>query len=228
MLVLKRKPGESVTIGDDINVTVTAIHGNRVDLDVAAPPTAVVVRKNRSPTEESVCVGGDVEIVVAGICGQYVRVGIIAPKSMHVQRASPSMPSGGQIHNAVLGVRGPLVASFSGAHGRDERATIPRREKATVQWPPEVSESTRQSAAYIAMVVRHAMEDFHHRHLSDAQMNELNPIVRNAVCTALHALVYYERYSQAAEFVDFHRHGVPADWEPPELLDDYRRLEKGG
>ena len=43
-------------------------------------------------------------------------------------------------------------------------------------------------ALYISMVVRNAMEDFHGKHLSDAQMKEINPIIRNAVYTALYAL----------------------------------------
>lgn len=37
------------------------------------------------------------------------------------------------------------------------------------------------TAMYIAMVVRNAMEDFHAKHLSDTQMAELNPIIRNAI-----------------------------------------------
>src|SRR5262245_60252351 len=44
------------------------------------------------------------------------------------------------------------------------------------------------AAMYVAMVVRNALEDFHCRHLSDEQMKELNPLIRNAICTALHAL----------------------------------------
>ena len=35
--------------------------------------------------------------------------------------------------------------------------------------PPELPDETRQFAAYIAMAVRNAMEDFHCEHLSDEQ-----------------------------------------------------------
>jgi hypothetical protein len=41
------------------------------------------------------------------------------------------------------------------------------------------------AAKLIAIVVRNCMEDFHVKHLSDAQMKELNPIIRNAIYTAL-------------------------------------------
>ena len=37
----------------------------------------------------------------------------------------------------------------------------------------------------IASYVRDNMEDFHCKHLSDAQMRELNPLIRNAIYTAL-------------------------------------------
>ncbi len=53
--------------------------------------------------------------------------------------------------------------------------------------PPRPVKEDQQLASYIAMVVRNAMEDFHCQYLTDDQMKELNPIVRNAVCTALHA-----------------------------------------
>jgi len=41
------------------------------------------------------------------------------------------------------------------------------------------------------------MEDFHCRHLSDEQMAELNPIIRNAIYTALYAY-HGEKDSKAA------------------------------
>jgi hypothetical protein len=40
-------------------------------------------------------------------------------------------------------------------------------------------------AKIIAVVVRNSMEDFHCKYLSDAQMKELNPLIRNAIYTAL-------------------------------------------
>ena len=74
------------------------------------------------------------------------------------------------------------------------------------------------------MVVRNALEDFHCEHLTDSQMKELNPIIRNAICTALHAFNNYGEADEAARFVDFHLRMIPKYWEKPELLDDYVQM----
>ena len=92
------------------------------------------------------------------------------------------------------------------------------------QHPPELSDETRQLASYVAMVVRNAMENFHHEHLSDDQMKQLNPIVRDAVCTALHAFQNYDRAPEAKRFVDYNLRMIPRYWEAPELLDGYVRM----
>jgi carbon storage regulator CsrA len=45
MLVLGRKPHQSIRIGDDVTVVVTRIGpGNRVSIGVVAPPHVAVVR----------------------------------------------------------------------------------------------------------------------------------------------------------------------------------------
>ena len=96
------------------------------------------------------------------------------------------------------------------------------------QQMPELSKETRKLASYITMVVRNAMEDFHHEHLSDDQMKQLNPIIRNAVCTALHAFENYDASPEATQFVDFNFMLIPRYWESPELLDDYVRMWEEG
>lgn len=45
MLVLRRKVGETVQIGDDIEVTVLAVEGDRVKLGMQAPLDVEIVRK---------------------------------------------------------------------------------------------------------------------------------------------------------------------------------------
>lgn len=45
MLVIKRKPGESVVIGDDIEVTVVSVDKNSVRLAVQAPRALPVYRR---------------------------------------------------------------------------------------------------------------------------------------------------------------------------------------
>jgi hypothetical protein len=88
----------------------------------------------------------------------------------------------------------------------------------------QVPEGTRTFASYIAMVVRNAMEDFHCEHLGDDQMRELNPIVRNAVCTAVHAFQNYEQCEASRQFVDFNVRVIPGYWEQPQLLDEYAQM----
>jgi carbon storage regulator len=52
MLVLSRRQGEEVVIGDNIRLTVVAIRGNRVRLDFTAPPDVAIQREELCPTGE--------------------------------------------------------------------------------------------------------------------------------------------------------------------------------
>jgi hypothetical protein len=87
------------------------------------------------------------------------------------------------------------------------------------------SSDTADAAMYLAMVVRNALEDFHCRHLPDEQMKELNPIIRNALCTALHAVKRSSVSRGARSFVDFHTRMIPKYWERPVLLEDFLETE---
>jgi hypothetical protein len=79
-------------------------------------------------------------------------------------------------------------------------------------------ESEKITTKYVAMVVRNEMEDFHCVHLSDKQMAELNPIIRNAIYTALVAIRECNKgNSRAMRFVDFHVKMIPEYWEEPKL-----------
>ena len=80
-----------------------------------------------------------------------------------------------------------------------------------------------QMAMYVAMVIRNAIEDFHVRHLSDAQMKELNPLIRNAVYTALRAAREATHSAGARAFFEWHRAHIPEYWEQPNLLEGYVR-----
>ena len=84
---------------------------------------------------------------------------------------------------------------------------------------PELTEETQTAATYMAMVVRNAMEDFHCEHLSDDQMKELNPIIRSAIGTVLHAFTNYQQVDAANRFMDYNLRMVPKYWEPPGLLE---------
>lgn len=52
MLVLSRKVGEKLQIGDGITVIVTRIAGNRVTLGVTAPQDVRIVRSELKPLSE--------------------------------------------------------------------------------------------------------------------------------------------------------------------------------
>jgi carbon storage regulator len=47
MLVLNRKRGQEVVIGDNIRLTVVAVRGNRVRLGITAPPGVSIQREER-------------------------------------------------------------------------------------------------------------------------------------------------------------------------------------
>lgn len=44
MLILQRKPGESLTIGEDIYIEVLAVENGRVRLAIKAPPQVSILR----------------------------------------------------------------------------------------------------------------------------------------------------------------------------------------
>ena len=44
MLVLSRKVGEQIVIGDNITVVVNKVAGNRISLGISAPPNVRIVR----------------------------------------------------------------------------------------------------------------------------------------------------------------------------------------
>jgi hypothetical protein len=83
----------------------------------------------------------------------------------------------------------------------------------------------KRQATFMAMVVRNAMEGFHAEHLTDEQMAELNPIIRNAIYTGLVAWNSWATSEQARQFIAFNMSMVPRYWEAPELLPDFQEEE---
>lgn len=88
--------------------------------------------------------------------------------------------------------------------------------------PPQLLDQTATVATITAIVVRNALEDLHVQHvISDTQMRQLNPLIRDAVATALHALHHYEDSDVARGYIDHHCMYIPDYWEEPELLPAY-------
>lgn len=90
----------------------------------------------------------------------------------------------------------------------------------------EPSILTRILAKYIAIVVRNELEDFHCKYLSDDQMRELNPLIRDGICSALHAYFNYHEYENATGFVNWNFFNIPDYWEEPQI-NSWLRRESG-
>ena len=52
MLVLNRKIGERIVIGDNIVLTVVKVQGRQVRLGIEAPPSVSIRRMERDPRDE--------------------------------------------------------------------------------------------------------------------------------------------------------------------------------
>ncbi len=95
---------------------------------------------------------------------------------------------------------------------------------------PALGDDLAEWASILAMCVRNAMEGTIHGGevgeigLTDEQMAVLNPIVRNAIATGLHAQRYYLTNRAARAYLDFQHRLLPDYWERPELLADYTDL----
>jgi carbon storage regulator len=52
MLILSRRVGEKIVIGDNIHVTVLAIRGNQIRLGFSAPPSVSIYRQEISASAD--------------------------------------------------------------------------------------------------------------------------------------------------------------------------------
>jgi non-homologous end joining protein Ku len=90
---------------------------------------------------------------------------------------------------------------------------------------PRATKTQKQMAKLIAMVIRNEMEDFQVEHLDDSQMRKLNPIIRNAICDALHMMANADDPAVAPTLA-FNLRCIPGYWEEPALSDEYVRAIK--
>ena len=79
MLVLTRKPGQSVFIGDDIRITLMEIRGNQVRVGVDAPPAVRIYREeiyqqileeNKTAAQHTAAIPADLSSVTAAWKGR--------------------------------------------------------------------------------------------------------------------------------------------------------------
>ena len=82
----------------------------------------------------------------------------------------------------------------------------------------KIQEAMKFQSKYISIVIRNAMENFHSKYLTDKQMKELNPLIRNAVYTALYTMQYYKDSVRARDFMESQVGMISVFWEEPELL----------
>ena len=82
----------------------------------------------------------------------------------------------------------------------------------------KIQEGMKYQSKYISIVIRNAMEDFHSKHLTDAQMKELNPLIRNAVYTTLYTIQYFEKSDNAKKFMNHQASMIPDYWEEPDSI----------
>ncbi len=62
MLVLTRKVGETLVIGDDVTITVTFVENGKVSLGINAPPTIRVDRSEVHERREKAAASGVAEL----------------------------------------------------------------------------------------------------------------------------------------------------------------------
>lgn len=75
----------------------------------------------------------------------------------------------------------------------------------------------KSTAKLIAMFVRHGIEGFHREHLTNEQMRILNPLIRNAIHSALYTMEHREEDWYCDQELENKRGAIPPYWESPEL-----------
>ena len=86
----------------------------------------------------------------------------------------------------------------------------------------EFKKGLQHQAKYVAIVVRNAMEEFHSKSLSDEQIKELNPIIRNPIYTALYTTHYYRESANVKAFISQQSSMIPTYWEEPKFIEGFK------
>ena len=121
MLVLTRRVGERVHVGDEIVVTLTRIAGDHVRLGIEAPTDVAVdreeIHERLGPADGAAGAGADASaadriiVVVVRIKRHQARLGIAAPPRLPVDRAEVRDRAGNPAAPESGAARGRLVLS---------------------------------------------------------------------------------------------------------------------
>ena len=86
------------------------------------------------------------------------------------------------------------------------------------------TEETVLFALFVSVVLHNKLEDLHAKYLSSTAMDELDPIIRNAVFSAIHVFLLREQSPGAQKYVNNMLRKVPPYWEAPICDNDIVRL----
>ena len=101
MLVLSRQRDETIMIGDEVEITVVDIRGDKVRLGITAPSRIAVHRKEvyeaiKAENRQAAGVGdGDIEPLRSA-----VRPGTVKPTPAHLRTDAPAKPRSSQGNDA--------------------------------------------------------------------------------------------------------------------------------
>ncbi len=73
MLVLSRKPGEAIRIGDDIEVSIIEVRGDTVRIGINAPRSVDIFRKELLDQVQSANVEAAKGVVDVDILGEFLK-----------------------------------------------------------------------------------------------------------------------------------------------------------
>ncbi|WP_082825499.1 carbon storage regulator CsrA [Marinomonas sp. TW1] len=82
MLILTRRIGETIMIGDEIEVTISGIKGNLIRIRTATPALLTQTRK----VGQAINIGDNISVEILSVKGMQVRLGITAPRNIAVHR----------------------------------------------------------------------------------------------------------------------------------------------
>jgi sRNA-binding carbon storage regulator CsrA len=82
MLVLTRREGEGLLIGDDVRVTVLIVFEKRIKLQLKDLENKIITCRLGSTTP----IRGDITVKIVDIDQKQVKLGIEAPKDMKIDR----------------------------------------------------------------------------------------------------------------------------------------------